>query len=388
MRALLWLLAMFSAAVLLAIAARYNEGYALVVVPPYRVEISLNLLLLLVAAGFVLLHLLLRLVASTMRMPRAVREFRARTRREKAAAAFRGALRLLFEGRFGQALKQAEAAFDGGEAPGLAAMVAARAASGLGDDKREADWLARAARYDGELETARLMTSAELELEAHRFDTALEHLDALQERGQRHIAAWRLALRVHQALGRWKDVLHLARLLEKHRAISPERAASLKQRAHLENLKARAGDAAQLAAYWGEMPSAERRETRVAASAARALIDAGDCGAARRIIESRLDADWDDALVALYGECPEVEALERIGRAEDWLKSRPQDAQLLLTLGRLCRMQHLWGKAQSYLEASVAVLPARAAHLELAELFDELGRTEEANLQYRAAAAL
>jgi HemY protein len=386
MRALFWLLALFSAAVLLAIAARYNEGYALFVLPPYRVEISLNLLGLLLVAGFALLYLLLRLVASTLRMPAAVREFRAAKRRERAAEAFRGALRLLFEGRFGQALKQAETAFEGGEAPGLAAILATRAARGIGDEKREGEWLARAARYDEALETARLMTAAELDVDAHRFDSALEHLDALHERGQRHIVAWRLGLRAHQALGRWKDVLHVTRLLEKHGAIAPERAASLKQRAHLENLRDLAGDAARLAAYWGEMPPAERRETQLAVSAARALTDAGDTGAARKIIENRLETSWDDALVALYGECQEGEALERIARAEDWLKGRPRDAQLLLTLGRLCRTQQLWGKAQSYLEASSAVQPTRAAHLQLAELFDQLERPDEADRHYRAAA--
>ncbi|MCK7492159.1 MAG: hypothetical protein MZW92_11390 [Comamonadaceae bacterium] len=115
--------------------------------------------------------------------------------------------------------------------------MAARAARGMNDDKREAQWLERALQHDGELHTARLMTEAELHVDARRFDAALESLDSLQEGGRRHIAALRLALRVHQALGRWQDVLRVTRLLEKHRAIAPEHAASLKQRAHLENIK-------------------------------------------------------------------------------------------------------------------------------------------------------
>ncbi|MCK7492158.1 MAG: hypothetical protein MZW92_11385 [Comamonadaceae bacterium] len=50
---------------------RYNDGYALFVLPPWRVEISLNLLLLLMVGGFALLYLLLRLVVRTLRMPQA-----------------------------------------------------------------------------------------------------------------------------------------------------------------------------------------------------------------------------------------------------------------------------------------------------------------------------
>jgi HemY protein len=387
MRALFWLLALFSLAVLLAVAGRYNTGYALVVVPPWRFDLSLNLLVLLLVASFVLAYLLLRLVVNTLRMPRAVREFRARKRRENAADALREALRLLFEGRFGQALKKADQAFIAGESPGLAALLAARAARGMNNETAETTWLGRARRHDEKMHDARLMTEAELHTDARRFDAALESLNSLQEGGQRHVAALRLSLRVHLALGRWGDMLRVARLLEKHRAIPPEHAASLKRRAHLEGMHDRKGDARQLIDYWAQLPAGERRDAQVAALAARLLIDAGDGGAAQKIIETRLGAQWDDGLSALYGDCKEGEALARISRAEEWLKDRPQDAQLLLTLGRLCRFQQLWGKAQSYLEASLAIAPSRGANLELAELFDRLDRPDQANRHYRAAAA-
>ena len=51
---------------------------------------------------------------------------------------------------------------------------------------------------------------------------------------------------------------------------------------------------------------------------------------------------------------------------------------LLLTLGRLCALQGLWGKAQSYLEASISVEPTYAGHLELARLHERLGNTDAA----------
>jgi HemY protein len=56
---------------------------------------------------------------------------------------------------------------------------------------------------------------------------------------------------------------------------------------------------------------------------------------------------------------------------------------LLLTLGRLCAEQELWGKAQSYLDASVAVEPTWSAHLALAELHDGLGHADAARRHYR-----
>lgn len=79
--------------------------------------------------------------------------------------------------------------------------------------------------------------------------------------------------------------------------------------------------------------------------------------------------------------------MSRIAQAERWLQQRPEDAGLLLALGRMCVRQRLWGKAQSYLEASLAVEDSQAGHLELARLDDRLERVDEANRHYRAAIA-
>ena len=51
-----------------ALAVRLNTGYALLVAPPYRIELSLNLLLFLVVGGFLALYFSIRLVSRTMRM--------------------------------------------------------------------------------------------------------------------------------------------------------------------------------------------------------------------------------------------------------------------------------------------------------------------------------
>ena len=64
--------------------------------------------------------------------------------------------------------------------------------------------------------------------------------------------------------------------------------------------------------------------------------------------------------------------------AENWLKSRPRDHMLLLALGRLALAEQLWGKAQSYLEASVSMQPTLCAHAELSKLFATLGKDDKA----------
>ncbi|HUW37730.1 MAG TPA: heme biosynthesis HemY N-terminal domain-containing protein [Rhodocyclaceae bacterium] len=388
MRLLLWLLTLAALAVGLALAARYNDGYALLVLPPWRAELSLNLLILIEIIAFLLLYLVLRAVANTLALPQTVRAYRARRQREQAERALADALRYFFEGRYGHALKSAVVAHHAGYAPGLSALVAARCAHALHEDEREAEWLARAAEHDAESRNARLMTEAQLLLDARRHQEAQAALDQLSAGGLRHIAALRLALKNRRALGDWREALRLIRLLEKTRALSAEQAAPLKLRAHSENLRAAAPDAGAMNSYWRGIPAPERRSPSLARDAARLMIAAGDCPAAQRIVEEGLDQEWDSELAAVYAECQGGDILGRITRAEAWLQRQPRDAQLLLALGRLCRQQQLWGKAQSYLEASLSLRPTRRAHVELAQLLDQLERGAEAERHYRAAAAL
>ena len=62
MRTLFRLLVLAVLAVGLAIAARYNEGYVLLVMPPWRAELSLNFFLLLAVLGFTLGYFFVRMV--------------------------------------------------------------------------------------------------------------------------------------------------------------------------------------------------------------------------------------------------------------------------------------------------------------------------------------
>lgn len=387
MRALFWFLALAALATGLALAMRANDGYALLVLPPWRIELSLNLLIVLLVAVGIAAWLLLQAVANVVRLPAAVSAFRGRRAREKADRALREAVLHWQEGRFSHAIKAAETAFDAGHARGLAALVALRAAHALRDGPREALWRQRLQENDSGMRVARLKAEAELALDDHDYERARDLVRRLIDEGGRHIAVLRLSLRIHQALGDWQEVLRLARQLEKHKALTAEQAAPLRLKAHRENLAALVGDAAQLARYWRSMPDEDRRDVRLALAAARALAGAEDCGEAARVVEDFLDGQWDSSLVAVYGQCRGGDVVARIAHAEKWLTAHPRDAMLLLALGRLCRQKQLWGKAQSYLEASLAIEPTAEAHLELASLAEnELENSAMAARHYRQAA--
>lgn len=390
MRALLWLIAIFAVAAGLAMIADLNEGYVLLVLAPWRVQLSLNFFLLLAIAGFLLAYFLLRLFSRTVGLPGRISSWRARRRREKESKALRDALLALFEGRFAEALKSAAAAFAAGDQPGAAALVAARAAHALNDGGRYRQWLENAAAQGEEIRVARLMTEAELALDGRRFAEAQERLAALEAAGPRPIAAQRLGVEVAAELGDWDDLLRLVRQLRKHRAMSSEQAVPLLRRAHLGRLDALATDTAALAAYWQDIPSDELLDRMLIERAAPILSAAGLGPLLRRPIEHLLDEEWDSALARVYANCAndEDEAVTCLVKAEGWLQQHPRDGNLLFALGRLSLAAQLWGKAQGYLEASLGFMPAVETRLALAHLFEQIERPEEAQQQYRAAAEL
>ena len=75
MKLLLWTLALFILAVLLSLAGHFNEGYLLLIYPPYRIEISLNLWILGLVAAFGVVYWLTRAVVTTLRLPAEVAAF-------------------------------------------------------------------------------------------------------------------------------------------------------------------------------------------------------------------------------------------------------------------------------------------------------------------------
>jgi HemY protein len=382
MRWLIWLTVLFAVAVALVLSARMTEGYVLLVMPPHRIELSLSVALLAVVTAAIAAYIAVRAVALVLGMPARVRAFHQRRAQKKARTAFVSALRNYFEGRFGKAQRFAETAMQLGESPGLSALLAARAAHGMRAFSARDEYLSRAAESSPEDAGARLMSQAEMLLDERRYHDALEVLRQLPEK---HTAALRLELRAQQLARNWDQVLALIPLLEKRKVFEAPVVEQLRRQAVIESLKRRSIDVAGLREFWSRLPAEQKRESRIAVEAAQGFASLGECAEALRIIESALAAQWDQGLLALYAECPGPNAMEQLQRAESWLKQHPRDPVLLLVLGRLCARQELWGKAQSYLDASLAIEPTHSAHIELARLLERTGKTGAAAEQYREA---
>jgi HemY protein len=382
-RLLVWIVGIFAGAVGLAIAGHYNHGYVLIAYPPYRLELSLNLLIVLILSGFAIFYALMRLASATLRLPDRVRAYRLHRARNKARNAINQALTAYFEGRYNAAERAAATALSLNEWPALSSVLAARSAHQLRSFDRRDDYLAQSESLAPDAALLRLITRAELLLKERRITEALDVLRQVKKISPKSVAALRLELNAQTLSKNWDEVLALTDRLEKLNAIDHAYAEQARLNAYLGRVNRKDQDSEGLVDAWESTPLELRKNRTLALTAAKYFIALGGGRQAREIIEASLETLWDSALVEMYGECASGNVLPLIERGEGWLTQHPRDATLLLTLGRLCTQQALWGKAQSYLEASLALEPSQAAHVALAQLLEKIGKQGEALKQYR-----
>ncbi|MBI3222119.1 MAG: heme biosynthesis protein HemY [Nitrosomonadales bacterium] len=387
MKYLIWILLLFAAAVALTMAS-HNPAYVLLVYPPYRIEMSFILFVVLWLLTLVFGYGLLRLVIAALQLPAYVKKFRLERAQAKARELLDETLSAYFEGRYAEAEKAAARAMELGDTSALHPIIAARAAHELHEyEKRDAYLAAAEGRKVGDA-TMRLMATTKFMLDQRDPRAALNALQELRDTGVKgHVGALSLELKAQRQAGNWDEVLRVLEQLEKRQAIDVTVAAQLRQQACLEKI-GQQENLEGLEACLKNIPADFKRRSRIAATAASALIRHGGGAVAQQLLSDSLNAQWDSELVALYGDCQSGDVLVQIEQAEKWLNQHKQDAGLLLALGKLCLHQKLWGKAQSYLDASISISPGKGAYEALGLLAERLGNAEQASKYYHLALQL
>ena len=370
-------------AVGLAILARYNHGYVLITYAPYRIEFSLNLLIVLIVVGFLVFHALLRIAAITLHLPEKVRAYRIHKARNNARSAMHDSLMAFFEGKYNVAEKAAANALQLDEWPTIASVIAAKSAHELRRFEQRDNYLDQIKETDAEGKLIQCMAQAEFMLKQGRSADALHVLENVRRMAPKSIAAFRLMLKAQVLEKNWEQVLDLVNRLKKTNGVDPVYAEEISRTAYIGLLDKKSRELNALKAVWQKIPLNLRLNSNVALTGAKYFLSHQNVDDAISIIEFALQHQWDTALVELYGSCISFNVLPQIEKAEAWLEEHADDAMLLKTLGRLCAQQSLWGKAQSYFEASLAVEPTQATHISFAQLLESLGKREEALLHYR-----
>ena len=382
MRAIIWLILLFAAAVVAASFFGANDGLVSVFWGGMRIDMSLNLAVLGLLGAVVVLYTGLRAVNGLLGMPARAREWRELKRERAAEASLRDGLAEYFAARYGRAHKaaqravelQAEVAVLRGDRDfaGLAHLVAGASLHRI-QDRRGRDERGRQALEiaDQGLGSAVVLDGAHLMIAEWALDDrdaarGLEALRALPPGVSRRTQALRLKLQASRLAGKPLEALQTARLLANHQGFSQVGAQSLLRSLAIEVLT-QTHDEEQLQRAWGTLDGADRKDVHVGVRAAQRACRFGRADLGRNYLLphwnelGRLDADAREALAIALIDCTEGIGNEWLPRVESALAAQGQDAAIVAAAGMVFAERQLWGKARRPLEqaAHTPTLPGR-----------------------------
>ncbi|WP_329742333.1 heme biosynthesis HemY N-terminal domain-containing protein [Dyella sp. A6] len=372
-----WILLLVIVAALAAFGWHWvaaDPGDVLIRIRGWRVETSL-----VAAVGFLLLAWALLVGAWRLaRWP-----FGALSRRHRRLSHQRlgEGLIALTEGRHGDAERDLNRASRLASLRGPALLASAEAASRRGEHARALETLGEAAQVAPQ--AARVLRARVLRRDGKPAE-ALALLAPEADANKLSPGGWRELALAALAAGDIRRAREALEPLQKSGALGTRAYAALESRVLVASIVA-AADAAALNTLWSQWPKTQRRLPVVVDAYARRAAGFGLMLPAMDEVESAIRREWSPALVETWGTLPGGDIEVRLRRAEGWLDAHPNDAVLLLTLGRLCVQQKLWGKARQYLERSLALAPGAGAWEALGDACAGQGDATQAQRCYRNA---
>jgi HemY protein len=360
-----------------------DPGYVLVSYGNYTLETSLWIGLLVLVLLVLSILLLLRLAYRIISGQRSLSSwFGTRKVRNALRHSTRGVISFT-EGNWATARRQLLRGAQNNEAPLANYLLAARSSARLEDSDKVQEYLRAAGDAEPRAAVAVEVALAEMKLQAGEHQQALEALDQATRNVSRHPHVLTLLSQAYQGLEDWDKLAELLPQLQKHKLPSTAEFQRLEQQVYQSRLQSSAPDQALLRALWQKVPKHLQRDASMIELYVGKLVAAGDHATADKMIQRSLKQGWSESLVRQYGFLQCDDTSRQLARAENWLSAHPENAELLLCLGRLAARDKLWGKARDYFESSYRVAPGAEVCAELGRLLIALGEPKVAAAYFR-----
>jgi len=362
-----------------------DPGFVLVKYGDFSVETSLAFGIIAVAIAALMIHFIFRVLMAIWNLPGAVKSQSKGRRFDKSRRLLNQGLIDLAEGRFDQAESNLVKLVEYSESPLVHYLAAARAAQLQGKHDERDSYLKAAHEARPEAELAIGVTQAELQLAHQQLEQSLATLTHLRGIAPRHNHVLRLLARVYFELEDWQSLVELLPDIRKKKLLKESILKNMEGKSYRGFLAAAEGNQQALEKAWAKIPKAAQTDADLILYYIKLSNRASsNSSSVEQLIIKSLDQKWDNRLVEAYGLFKAIDPNDQLRRTEKWLGDYAKNENLLLALGRICIRARLWGKAQSYLEASIGVNAMAASCLVLAKLLgDQLQENDKASQYYK-----
>lgn len=234
-------------------------------------------------------------------------------------------------------------------------------------------------------------TLAEMLILEEQLDEAIQLLQpiAASKPGDRGVL--RLLSDTYYLMGDWPSLQKLLYDLNYYKAINPSDMKALEQDVYanllsdfipnpeftLQEQKDQAGD------LWELIPRRLHNDAELICGYFDALQQVNDTDRVQLLLVKTINKRWHPELVERFGQLETSAPEKQLLAAEKWLSDHPEDAVLLVALGRICCQLRFWGKARDYFSVALRLQPSADIYLRLADVHAAMGDQIESHNMYK-----
>jgi HemY protein len=267
-------------------------------------------------------------------------------------------------------------------------LSAAKAAQEQHKINKRDEYIELARNYAPKQQLAVGLMEAELKLQEHEYESALATLKQVHKIAPKHQTVLELLQKTYSELGDWEHVLQLMPALQRHDAFTENELADIEAKAYAQQFAQAKLTVTKLKACWDKLPRRAQSNLSIIKSYAKQLIKKHADADASAVLLNALKKTWDDELMALYAQAHSDSPEVHFKQAKGFLKNHPNNANLLMSLGKIAIHSKAWEDAKDYLQQAIDLEPTAEAYIQLGLTYQQLGDNTKAFSAYQQGAAL
>ncbi|RTL11633.1 MAG: hypothetical protein EKK54_06755 [Neisseriaceae bacterium] len=359
----------------------FNNGAVAIYVASYKIELSLNLLILLWLLSVVVIYYLFRILINIKRIPNKIQRARVRNALIAARQRLNFAGLHYFEGKYrscyDNALKslKREASKDN---KFLAYMLAYRAANIMRDEEKENRIATELEQFnEPKWQLAKHLLIAENFYNHQLYGQAIDHLNAALQLDHRHVPAHRMLLKIYLHLANYSKAYEMLEWLLKNDSLREYKASKYKARV-IGGLFAEINDTKELNSYYNKLDKNEKSSFLYGKLYFNALLRIADYATAidfleRNFKDNSLQLVYVESLLTLAKKVEDAKLLTKLLKlSEKAFSANEQDPAILLTLGVLNYRQRNLEQSRIYLESSLKIKSSLDATIYLSFVAEDI----------------
>ncbi|WP_306482058.1 heme biosynthesis HemY N-terminal domain-containing protein [Limnobacter sp.] len=380
MKQLLGLLLVVVVAVAVTLMAQGNASKVLIFFGQYRIDMSLNFAVVAILLLFLVLYVMMRAWRASSQLPGKFKEYWTNRKQNALLQANTQGLIALITGDEQGAHKALNQASKTGIETDLSYLI--RAMSAIQADLYDVaeEILNQEKAKVGEHSHALVVLRGKVALSKQDFSGALSMLEAMDPVAAKLPQVQRLRMLALMGLARWQDALVQYRACIAVSALTNAEKNEALMRIYMGLGESAGQDASKMKEVLSNAKSAELENMGVLRMLATGLLRSGLVTAARTLLETALNQNYNKDLLPIYHQVAVLEPREALPNVERLLAQQPADLRLLELAADVCEREQLWGKAISRFEAVYAKQPSAHVAGKLERLYEAANQGERAKI--------